>query len=423
LPLFAGRIAEAREALLSALEVARSAGDRGSEGMLLGFLGMVCREEDRPGEAHAYLEESLTILRELGDRRYEGIHTGNLAGVLFSEGKFDEALKMYEQSIAILREASDERMVALAQGNLGFLLQGLGKFDAAREQLEQALATHTRVGDRRVVGAFLGFLAALDHERGALAEARARYRASLELLSAASDDLNHARTLACAAALEAELDEIEAAEAAFARLEVAVAKLGHPGVAQVVAVHRGHLDLALARLAERGGDAEEGGRLRNLARTRAELSTKHPSDELQLALRLLRRAAEAPPDSAPRSVRRDALVVHAEGAWFRSPGGQPVDLRLRRAARLLLLTLVRARLRAPGKPLGLDELLQGGWPGERLLPHAGASRVHTMLTTLRNLGLRELILTRREGHCLDPAVEVVLEGASAAGASERGLHG
>jgi predicted ATPase len=409
LALFEGRVDRARGELERALNAARAANDRESEGMLLGFIGMVAREEGRIDEARAQLEAALAILRDVGYRRYEGIHLANLAGVLAHEGKVADALRLYHEAIDALGAVGDDRMLALARGNLGYALQELGRHPEARVEYERALETHRRVGDRRSVGALLGFIAGLDLERGAANDARAGYRDALEILEQVGDHLNRTRMLAGLATVEATLGEIEASERTFARAEHEARRIGVDSLVDLVHVQRGHLELARARRATEDGDEVEARGHRAAAGARIEGTSAHPpSDDVRYARRLLRRALQTKEPHAANAPA-DALVVEAKGAWFRVPGGEVIDLRMRRAARLLLVTLVRARVESPGRALPMEDLLRGGWPGEKLIPHAGASRVYTMLTTLRNLGLRGLILSRREGHLLDPAVPIVVE--------------
>ena len=79
------------------------------------------------------------------------------------------------------------------------------------------------------------------------------------------------------------------------------------------------------------------------------------------------------------------------------------ELRLEpRAIPRVLKKLLDHRLGAPGDPLSFDALLECGWPGERILPLAAASRVHAVLSSLRRLGLRAYLLTREDGWLLDP---------------------
>jgi hypothetical protein len=74
--------------------------------------------------------------------------------------------------------------------------------------------------------------------------------------------------------------------------------------------------------------------------------------------------------------------------------------------RLLLKRFLGHRLDAPGEALTLETLLETGWPGQRVHPQAGASRVYNALTELRKLGLRDVLISRDDGYLLDPNVTV-----------------
>jgi hypothetical protein len=83
-----------------------------------------------------------------------------------------------------------------------------------------------------------------------------------------------------------------------------------------------------------------------------------------------------------------------------------VPLDSRRPLALILDRLARERLEKPGNPLPWDALLEAGWPGERVLPTAGAHRVRVALSTLRKLGLKEALSTTADGYVL--AVELAV---------------
>jgi hypothetical protein len=105
----------------------------------------------------------------------------------------------------------------------------------------------------------------------------------------------------------------------------------------------------------------------------------------------------------------DAWVVGDEGRVCRAPTGELVDLERRRPLARIVHHLAVARRERPGRALSNDELLAAGWPGERVLAAAGAHRVRVALSTLRKLGLRELLQTTDDGYCFDPRVAVVFE--------------
>jgi hypothetical protein len=71
------------------------------------------------------------------------------------------------------------------------------------------------------------------------------------------------------------------------------------------------------------------------------------------------------------------------------------------------LCLADHREAAPDDPLRVEALIAAGWPGERILPKAGATRVYTALSTLRRLGLRGALLRRSGGYLLDPSLPIV----------------
>ena len=101
------------------------------------------------------------------------------------------------------------------------------------------------------------------------------------------------------------------------------------------------------------------------------------------------------------------LVVAEDGGWFRVAGDDGVDLTRRRALRGVVARLVARRLEAPGRPLSVDDVLEAGWPGERMSPESGARRVYVTINRLRKLGFGELLLTTGDGYMLAPRVDVV----------------
>ena len=100
----------------------------------------------------------------------------------------------------------------------------------------------------------------------------------------------------------------------------------------------------------------------------------------------------------------DALAISASARAFCVPDGEPVDLSTRKAPRRILAALADHRERYPGLASSLEELLEAGWPGEKLLPEAGATRVYTAIATLRRMGLKPYLIRGDDGYLLDPSV-------------------
>ena len=104
-----------------------------------------------------------------------------------------------------------------------------------------------------------------------------------------------------------------------------------------------------------------------------------------------------------------AKSIATDGSWFCVPSREKVDLSRRQALRRILAHMLRARLDEPGRVISSDEVLAAGWPGERVIPRAGASRVYVAIRTLRKFGLRDFIVTSQGGYLLHSAVEVIAE--------------
>jgi len=123
------------------------------------------------------------------------------------------------------------------------------------------------------------------------------------------------------------------------------------------------------------------------------------------------RALAAEPERLADRMDRDTTIrVGRAGEWLETPNGMRHSLRARRALRRVLHALAEARRDRAGTALVVDELLQAGWPGEAPLPQAGSNRVYVAISTLRQLGLGELLQRSDGGYRLDPLVPLQLEG-------------
>jgi len=99
------------------------------------------------------------------------------------------------------------------------------------------------------------------------------------------------------------------------------------------------------------------------------------------------------------------LEIAIEAAWFRAPGSEPIDCSKRPVLWRLLLALALGP-RETARSLG--ELVEAGWPGERMSRAAARNRLHVSLNRLRAMGLAQILLTTDDGYVLDPSVIVEL---------------
>lgn len=102
------------------------------------------------------------------------------------------------------------------------------------------------------------------------------------------------------------------------------------------------------------------------------------------------------------------LCVARDGGWF-SFRETRTDIDGRPSLSAILTSLATRRRDAPGAALDPAQLLAAGWPGERVALDAGRNRVRVAISTLRSMGLRELLLSRDDGYLLDPAIAITIE--------------
>jgi hypothetical protein len=137
---------------------------------------------------------------------------------------------------------------------------------------------------------------------------------------------------------------------------------------------------------------------------RAEQAEAAPPDVF-LARRVLEPRLSAPSPSNPVPAA-GALVVGRDARWMTPPGGSKIDLVRYGPVRRLLDRLVTERLERPGNALTAEQLIEAGWPGERMRHSAGLLRVYSAIRRLRRLGLEPLLVTRDDGYLLDANASV-----------------
>lgn len=124
----------------------------------------------------------------------------------------------------------------------------------------------------------------------------------------------------------------------------------------------------------------------------------------RLALRALERALDGPreePEAAPPDDGERLLVVPNDASWFQmGRGGPVVTLSRRLPLRRLLAALCDAHTRAPGVALSWRELVDAGWPEEKISPEAARNRLQVGLATLRTMGLRDHVERDGQGYRL-----------------------
>jgi hypothetical protein len=103
------------------------------------------------------------------------------------------------------------------------------------------------------------------------------------------------------------------------------------------------------------------------------------------------------------------LRAARDGSWFTLQSGERVELDRRQNLRRIVAVLVASWRDAAGEPVPTATLLAAGWPGERVGADSGRNRVRVAVSTLRSMGLRDVLLSRDDGYLLDPDVALSIE--------------
>lgn len=104
------------------------------------------------------------------------------------------------------------------------------------------------------------------------------------------------------------------------------------------------------------------------------------------------------------SLEPATLVVGLDSRWVITPCGRRLTLLRYGPARRLFERLVVKRIEEPGIAIAPHDLVEVGWPGEKMQHTAGLLRVYSAVRRLRRLGLT--LVTRDDGYLIDPHLPV-----------------
>lgn len=378
-----GALTSALELLGSALETRARAGDRGGEAIDRLRIGIAERELGRQAEAEASLAAAEEVFSAAKNAAFRGLALAELAHLALDRGDYAACRTLLDdagrtRSASLLTDAA-------VTARRGMLAHAEGDLAAAETLLQAALIDLRRIGYRRFEAGVTGYLAALELERDRLDAARTRMKQAREMVR--GDARVEAYFSSWVATIEVARDDAAAARRASLR-----ALPLDPADPLSVATH------VLLRTVDASASTTPEALL-------DQLGAQVRSHDIELALRNFSRRRGSIP---PGSIAEAALQVAASGRWFVTPAGERADCQRHRALRLLLLELVQQRLLAPGQPVTRDRLISAGWPGEVIRADAAKNRLKVSISSLRKLGLKELVLHDGEGYLIDASVPLVV---------------
>jgi CHAT domain-containing protein len=174
------RFEVAEQKLNQALSLCRPPIDKGCSGVPLAR-GVLAVEEGKLAEGREYFLQALSWARAHGDRRSEALATGNLGVAAVRAEHYDEALDWSNAAYKIALESGWEDWVEGTAGNLGWAYFGLGDKQKALELFLAAEQTATRLGNLRFQLKWISTAAYVYRDQGDLDRAAQAYRKSLEV--------------------------------------------------------------------------------------------------------------------------------------------------------------------------------------------------------------------------------------------------
>lgn len=434
---YLGNITEQRRLYRRARECADQIGDRYRWAICNQSLGDNAYLDDRLEDAEARYLDALEIYRRHPNRYREAELLGNLATTRHRLGRLEDAYPLYIESLSLHRRNDARAYEAVVLFAVGALHQEHGQFDEADHHYEQAQTIYGELD--------LDFDAAATH----------LVAAWLEI-----DRQRHTRALEALELVEEALDRVDANPRSW-RVPVALTRALVAGIDADTDTEKRQLDAAVAHIDETSwadGVAERiAARLWGVWGNRSAWSDRVETaiagdferllpaidDEVPPSLyeRLVRRLDlravpedavadtdtdetgsvgaddagsedEPEPEDERDSREGDQLVVASDLRWFRVGSEPVVDISRRSSTRRVLDALVTQHLEDPTRQLGVSELFAVGWPDDDIRPDSAANRVYWAIRTLRELGLRDVVVTLGDGYCIDPECTVIRQDPS-----------
>jgi predicted ATPase len=244
--------------------------------------------------ALAHAKAALLQARSDGDRRAEPVALQQIGGVLQAMGVLEGARVHYEAALELAVEHDDEAAEARASMGLGSYHLETGRLERAERDYDRALLIARRLGMQRAARITMGYLGVMHFDAGHFLEAERWLDCAVDRSRSVGDLRVEGVFEGMRGAVLASVDLVDEARAAFALSEELLAS--NPYFGQVIAVHRGHLDLAEARAED---DAARAAELVAAAVRRVDAAERgsgeqaplvRRSDDARIAVRILRRA-------------------------------------------------------------------------------------------------------------------------------------
>lgn len=252
-----GRGEAARQTLGEGLAVARQAGDRTVQGMILVNLAIDAKNRGEHDEARDLLRRARLAYTDARRGILPGQLPAALANIDMAEGKLEPADDHLQEALAAFRATGDRRNEAMMLNNLGYLRRLQGRIDQAEPLHLESLAIRRDIGDRVGQARILGMLSVLYEDDGRYDEARAAATEAFEIASEANDRLFMATSLAQLAQAEFSDGNIGAARDIFGEAQSLFDEIADVSRSAQVSVRLARIDVHTGDLAAAEGRIDD----------------------------------------------------------------------------------------------------------------------------------------------------------------------
>jgi tetratricopeptide (TPR) repeat protein len=196
-----GQHPQAREHLLSSLNILRPLSDAGSSdareamGYTLAFLGMVTAALGDYANGNIYLREGLQIKRENNDRWGVAFCLRQLGLLAYYQGAYEDSHRLLSESLDVSRAIGNAWAIAYSLDFLSTAAYARGAYGEAEKLLNEGLSLSQGVGDRFTTAYGLNGLSQVKKALGSYAEAEQLLEQSIAIWREIGDQASLAQSL------------------------------------------------------------------------------------------------------------------------------------------------------------------------------------------------------------------------------------
>ncbi len=163
--LAGGKSTEARDAMMSSIEIFNRGKLSQFTGITYFMLGLNYIHEGRKEEAKKSAEESLKYFAMQGDRKNTASISGYIGLICRDMGNLEESLSWYERALRSARETGNKRSVSSILVGMGYTYFAMKRFDEAGKCYNEALAIEEESGNRKEQALVYLFLGRMEKSR------------------------------------------------------------------------------------------------------------------------------------------------------------------------------------------------------------------------------------------------------------------